>query len=214
MKSPYTKVAHLLTQLHPEEAKILLEELTCDERAQIKEAFDHLEILTEEQLTATLTEFHNLLFDRLEKCPKKNALLLKDIFSSIESPKSSEKPLHDSSQTEFIERENPRTVALLLTYLPPENGANLFRHLKHQRRQQTFEALGDLAETSIEIHSSIGSKVAKSWDSSTAGENSFQKRLLALVQEIVKTLPSNQISPLLPLINQSFPTLGNHASLR
>ncbi|MCK6440633.1 MAG: flagellar motor switch protein FliG [Planctomycetes bacterium] len=163
------KAAVLMIALDAELAAKVMGELPVDEIQEISQEIARLETVEKDTRDGVLREFYNLnvaqqFIDEggmeYAKTLIRKSMTPEDAKAAIDLLEASVRPApfkflektESDNLLTFIQEEHPQTVALILSYLSPEQGANILSGLDDKRKQiEVVTRLAKMDQTSPEV---------------------------------------------------------------
>ena len=166
--TPKQKAAILLISLGPEVSSQVFRHLREDEIEKLTLEIASQRKVTQEQKEKVLDEFHSLLVAKeyisaggldyarevLEKAlgPEKAVSIINRLTSSLQiRPFDFARKTDPSQLLNFIQNEHPQTIALVMSYLTPEQSAAIISNLPADRQVEVSKRIAMMDRTSPDV---------------------------------------------------------------
>lgn len=217
------KAAILLLSLDHETATKILASLDKDMVSAIALEISRLEGVTKEERKKVLEEFSNLAtahryiseggFEYAKKLIEK-ALPMEEarkIVETLEQTLRSEpfdflRKVPAETSLAFIQSENPQTIALILTHLPPTQAAEILAGLPLQKRVETVKRIATIEQTDPQIIANI-EKVLEKKFISTYKQLGIEKEGIKIAAEILNRTDRSTEKSILEKLEEESPEL-------
>jgi flagellar motor switch protein FliG len=170
-QSTTRKAAILIASLDPQIADALLSQMSLQQAAALREATETLGVIDPDEQEAVIDEFFRigpmLPEDRPAGIELDSPAAARMGRSALPQEHCSERPLHQAKQSQprfrslrdaagsslalRLQSEHPQTIAVVVSHLPPQNGADLLASLSPSLQADVARRLVDLEETDPEI---------------------------------------------------------------
>lgn len=173
------KLAALMILLGEDSASILLKHFDDNERELISAEMANLPLMNLEQQTAVLKEFTEMALqanaslggsvEYTRAVLEKSVGMFKaaDIIGRVSTRRTSVATMQQIIDMEplaivnLIKEEQPQTIALVISYLTPQKGAEVLLNLPEHLSEQVVERLATLSSTPIEVVETVGEVLSK-----------------------------------------------------
>ncbi len=222
--TPFQKIAALLVVLGPESASQVLRGLSPQEIEQISTEMAKIGLMDQPTQAALLEEFSNVAVEAstavrggldfttlaLEKAV--GIFKANNIVTRVAPSRTPVAAMQEISEMEsrqianMIKGEQPQTIALILSYLPPDKAAQVLALIRAEIRDQVVERLATLVPTPIEaVEALVAILTAKTGVKQTRALN--QTGGLKAAAAILNALDKNNSKSLLVAIEERNPEL-------
>ncbi len=173
------KLAALMILLGEESASILLKSFDDHERELVSAEMANLPLMDLEQQTSVLREFTEMALlansalggsvEYTRSVLEKSVGMFKaaEIIGRVSTKRTSVAEMQQIIDmeavaiTNLIKEEQPQTIALVLSYLTAQKGAEILLQLPDNVREQVVERLATLASTPIEVVETVGKVLSR-----------------------------------------------------
>lgn len=217
------KAAVLILSLDPDTAIKILGSLDKDIVSAIGLEISRFEGVSQEERKKVLEEFSNLMtahryvseggFEYAKKLIEK-ALPMEDarkIIETLEQTLRSEpfdflRKVPPETSLAFIQSENPQTIALILTHLPPTQAAEILAGLPLQKRIETVKRIATIEQADPQIVANI-EKVLEKKFVSTYRQVTVEKEGVKIAAEILNRTDRSTEKAILEKLEEESPEL-------
>ncbi len=217
------KAAILLLSLDPDSAINVMSRLDKDTISAIGLEISRFESFTKEERKKVLEEFSNLSsahkyvteggFEYAKKLIEK-ALPMEEarkIIETLEQTIRSEpfdflRKVPSETSLAFLQGENPQTIALILTYLPPTQAAEILAGLPVQKRVEVIKRIAIIEQTDPEVIKSI-EKVLEKKFITTYRQIGVEKQGIKIAAEILNRTDRSTERSILEKLEEDSPDL-------
>ena len=179
MMSQLQKLAALMILLGEDSASIMLKSFDDNERELISSEMANLPLMTLEEQTSVLKEFTEMALqanaalggsvEYTRAVLEKSVGLFKaaEIIGRVSTRRTSVATMQQIIDMEplaivnLIKEEQPQTIALVISYLTAQKGADVLLNLPEHLSEQVVERLATLSSTPIEVVETVGEVLSK-----------------------------------------------------